>query len=69
LAILKINGEELLDTRDDGAFLDILKSFFRSIGNPNDQNQNQYTRLTVKKKKKKKKNGEGEGTGCIIHEV
>ncbi|KAG1045709.1 hypothetical protein G6F43_011233 [Rhizopus delemar] len=40
LAILKINGEELLGTRDDGAFLDILKSFFQSIGNPNDHNQN-----------------------------
>lgn len=49
MAILKINGEELLGTRDDGAFLDILKSFFQSIGNPNDHNQN--TGLTVKKKK------------------
>ncbi|CAO3614635.1 unnamed protein product [Mucor fragilis] len=32
LAILKVNGEELLETRDDGGFLDIFKAFFQSIG-------------------------------------
>ncbi|GAA5803129.1 hypothetical protein HPULCUR_008604 [Helicostylum pulchrum] len=36
LAILKINGEELLQTRDDGAFLDILKSFFQCMGQRED---------------------------------
>ncbi|OBZ89536.1 hypothetical protein A0J61_02414 [Choanephora cucurbitarum] len=32
IAILKVNGEELLQSRDDGAFLDIFKSFFQSVG-------------------------------------
>lgn len=36
LAILKINGEELLQTKDDGAFLDILKSFFQCMGQRED---------------------------------
>ncbi|KAG1460472.1 hypothetical protein G6F56_005941 [Rhizopus delemar] len=40
LAILKMNGEELLNTGDDGSFLDILKSFFQSIGSRNDKVQN-----------------------------
>jgi hypothetical protein len=32
IAILKINGDELLETNDDGAFLGIFKSFFQYIG-------------------------------------
>ncbi|KAI8880825.1 TBC-domain-containing protein [Backusella circina FSU 941] len=32
LAILKLNGEEILKTKDDGAFLEVLKMFFQSIG-------------------------------------
>lgn len=32
LAILKINGEELLTVTDDGAFMSVFKSFFRSLG-------------------------------------
>ncbi|ORE19170.1 TBC-domain-containing protein, partial [Rhizopus microsporus] len=48
LAVLKINGEELLQTRDDGAFLDILKSFFQSIESSNDH------RSTIEKKPRTK---------------
>jgi hypothetical protein len=46
---LKINGEELLETRDDGAFLDILKAFFQSIGEREDteNKHGQRSRLTV----------------------
>lgn len=33
LAILKINGEELLQVTDDGAFLNLMKSYFASLGN------------------------------------
>lgn len=32
LAILKINGEELLSVTDDGAFISVFKSYFRSLG-------------------------------------
>ncbi|KAI5481518.1 GTPase activating protein [Pseudohyphozyma bogoriensis] len=32
LAILKINGEELLSTTDDGAFINIMKRYFASLG-------------------------------------
>lgn len=41
LAILKINGEELLQVTDDGAFINIIKSYFRSLGDsahPNSPN-------------------------------
>src|SRR6201996_1318533 len=31
LAILRINGEELLDAHDDGAFISILKSYFANL--------------------------------------
>lgn len=31
LAILRINGEELLDVQDDGSFISILKSYFSSL--------------------------------------
>jgi Ca2+-binding EF-hand superfamily protein len=31
LAILRINGEELLDAADDGAFISVLKSYFASL--------------------------------------
>lgn len=33
-----MNGEALLHARDDGAFLDIMKGFFQSIGISNHQN-------------------------------
>ncbi|RCH93346.1 hypothetical protein CU098_002570, partial [Rhizopus stolonifer] len=47
LAILKINSEELLCTRDDGAFLDILKAFFQSIGARNDSLlEKEHSKLT-----------------------
>ena len=32
LAILRVNGEELLDATDDGAFINILKSYFARLG-------------------------------------
>jgi len=32
LAILRINGEELLDAGDDGSFISVLKSFFARLG-------------------------------------
>jgi hypothetical protein len=32
LAILRINGEELLDATDDGAFISVLKSYFARLG-------------------------------------
>ncbi|OQO06065.1 hypothetical protein B0A48_08653 [Cryoendolithus antarcticus] len=32
LAILKINGEELLDATDDGTFINVLKSYFARLG-------------------------------------
>ncbi|SCZ90894.1 BZ3500_MvSof-1268-A1-R1_Chr1-3g02357 [Microbotryum saponariae] len=32
LAILKVNGEELLQTSDDGAFINVLKSYFATLG-------------------------------------
>lgn len=31
LAILKVNGDELLATRDDGAFMDVLKKYFGTL--------------------------------------
>ncbi|KAF9420202.1 hypothetical protein BGZ94_009182 [Podila epigama] len=31
LAILKVNGDELLATRDDGAFMDVLKKYFTTL--------------------------------------
>ncbi|KAI3484745.1 hypothetical protein L1887_52031 [Cichorium endivia] len=41
LAILKINGEELLQVTDDGAFISLIKGYFRSLGDsahPNSTN-------------------------------
>ncbi|SAM75420.1 probable MDR1-Mac1p interacting protein [Ustilago bromivora] len=41
LAILKINGEELLQVTDDGAFINLIKGSFRSLGDsahPNSTN-------------------------------
>ncbi|KAM0793168.1 hypothetical protein ACM66B_000642 [Microbotryomycetes sp. NB124-2] len=32
LAILKINGPELLETTDDGAFINVLKAYFATLG-------------------------------------
>lgn len=32
LAILRINGEDLLDATDDGAFINVLKSYFTRLG-------------------------------------
>ncbi|KAI7876665.1 TBC-domain-containing protein [Lichtheimia hyalospora FSU 10163] len=34
LAILKINGDELLKTNDDGAFMNVLKHYFNSLHEP-----------------------------------
>ncbi|CAO3592663.1 unnamed protein product [Absidia cylindrospora] len=34
LAILKLNGEALMKTKDDGAFLEILKRYFTTLDNP-----------------------------------
>lgn len=34
LAILKINGDELLKTTDDGAFMNVLKHYFNSLHEP-----------------------------------
>lgn len=42
LAILRINGEELLDVTDDGAFISILKNYFARLdesANPDSQNE------------------------------
>ncbi|KAF7727879.1 hypothetical protein EC973_006878 [Apophysomyces ossiformis] len=33
-AILKINGDALLETTDDGAFMNVLKSYFNSLNQP-----------------------------------
>ncbi|KAN0065061.1 hypothetical protein ACQY0O_001556 [Thecaphora frezii] len=41
LAILKINGEELLKVTDDGAFINLMKNYFRTLGDsahPNSPN-------------------------------
>ncbi|ORX57984.1 TBC-domain-containing protein [Hesseltinella vesiculosa] len=34
LAILKINGEQLLQTHDDGAFINVLKNYFNHLQDP-----------------------------------
>lgn len=34
IAILKINGDELLEATDDGAFMDILKQYFNNLDKP-----------------------------------
>lgn len=42
LAILRVNGEELLDAVDDGAFISVLKSFFSRLdesAHPNSSNE------------------------------
>jgi TBC1 domain family member 8/9 len=42
LAILRINGEELLDVSDDGAFISILKTYFSRLdesAHPNSENE------------------------------
>jgi hypothetical protein len=45
---LKVNGEELLETRDDGGFLDIFKAFFQYIGQKEEVgNGDQHTKITV----------------------
>jgi TBC1 domain family member 8/9 len=41
LAVLRVNGEELLDCHDDGTFIQILKTYFASLdesAHPNSQN-------------------------------
>ena len=41
LAVLRVNGEELLDCNDDGTFIQILKTYFASLdesAHPNSQN-------------------------------
>jgi len=42
LAILRINGEELLDASDDGSFISILKTYFSRLdesAHPNSENE------------------------------
>lgn len=34
LAILRLNGEELLDATDDGIFISVLKNYFSTLGDP-----------------------------------
>lgn len=34
MAILKINGDDLLQATDDGTFMNILKSYFNSLDTP-----------------------------------
>ncbi|KAG8940705.1 hypothetical protein FRC03_005157 [Tulasnella sp. 419] len=34
LAILKINGEKLLEIQDDGAFISVMRDYFNSLGDP-----------------------------------
>lgn len=49
LAILKLNGDDLLNARDDGAFLAILKNFFTTLDapiHPNARNE-KARRVTV----------------------
>ncbi|KAI8638868.1 rab-GTPase-TBC domain-containing protein [Parasitella parasitica] len=44
-----VNGEELLQTKDDGAFLDIFKAFFQSIGQKEQRdNGDQHIKLTYR---------------------
>ncbi|GAA5937064.1 hypothetical protein JCM1841_002790 [Sporobolomyces salmonicolor] len=50
LAILKLNGAELLETADDGAFINLLKAYFLTLGDsahPNspDSRQRQITKF------------------------
>lgn len=48
LAILKINGEELLKTEDDGSFISIIKDFFQNLdksAHPDSQNE-KYRSIT-----------------------
>jgi hypothetical protein len=33
-AILKINGDALLETHDDGAFINVLKRYFSQLNDP-----------------------------------
>lgn len=45
---MKVNGEELLETRDDGGFLDIFKAFFQYIGQKEEVgNGDQHIKITV----------------------
>ncbi|KAI9478329.1 MAG: rab-GTPase-TBC domain-containing protein [Benjaminiella poitrasii] len=47
LAVLKINGEELLEMNDDGAFLDIFKKFFQTLGYKEEKGPDgQHVKLT-----------------------
>jgi hypothetical protein len=34
LAVLKINGDDLLEASDDGAFMNILKQYFSHLDTP-----------------------------------
>lgn len=55
LAILKINGEELLSVTDDGAFINVMKKYFASLGesahpdatNPKHRNITNFQELLV----------------------
>lgn len=55
LAILKINGEEILNVSDDGAFISVMRSYFASLGesahpnaaNPKHRNITNFQELLV----------------------
>jgi hypothetical protein len=47
LAILKLNGEQLLKAKDDGAFLDILKRYFATLDSTIGDGSGMNSRLTV----------------------
>jgi hypothetical protein len=55
LAILKINGDALLETHDDGAFINVLKHYFSQLNEPlyPDSDNLKAKHLTVSEKKKK----------------
>lgn len=54
MAILKLNGEDLLKTKDDGGFLVILKRFFTTLDEPIDTSGKSKAKLTVSDSMNKK---------------
>jgi hypothetical protein len=55
IAILKINGDELLQATDDGAFMNVLKQYFSNLDKPLYPNSDnpKAKNLTVTYSKKK----------------
>jgi hypothetical protein len=49
LAILRINGEELLDAHDDGAFISVLKNYFANLDQPINPNSKDPQKRKVTK--------------------